>query len=125
MSRGVKGSRHHRWCSGIGRHKDGYVKIRAGKGHPIADRNGWCYLHQLVWWAAGRVVPKGFILHHKNEDKADCRIENIELITRSEHNRHHNKTKSVDPATGRFVGKKAAGRLLDGRTWDEFPEVRP
>lgn len=27
-------------------------------------------------------------------------------------------------ATGRFVGKKAAGRLLDGRTHDEFPEVR-
>lgn len=23
------------------------------------------------------------------------------------------------------VGKKAAGRLLDGRTWDEYPEVRP
>lgn len=26
-----------------------------------------------------------------------------------------------DPRTGRFVGKKAAGRLLDGRTWDELP----
>lgn len=24
----------------------------------------------------------------------------------------------------RKVGKKAAGRLLDGRTWDEFPEVK-
>lgn len=23
------------------------------------------------------------------------------------------------------VGKKAAGRILDGRTWDQFPEVRP
>ena len=23
------------------------------------------------------------------------------------------------------VGKKAAGRLLDGRTWDQFPEVVP
>ena len=23
----------------------------------------------------------------------------------------------------RNVGKKAAGRLLDGRTWDEFPEA--
>ncbi|KKM61107.1 hypothetical protein LCGC14_1535100, partial [marine sediment metagenome] len=22
------------------------------------------------------------------------------------------------------IGKKAAGRLLDGRTWDQFPEVR-
>ena len=26
---------------------------------------------------------------------------------------------------GVAVGKKAAGRELDGRTWDEFPEVRP
>jgi hypothetical protein len=24
----------------------------------------------------------------------------------------------------RRVGKKAAGRLLDGREWNEFPEVR-
>ena len=23
------------------------------------------------------------------------------------------------------VGKKAAGRLIDGRTWDEYPEVKP
>lgn len=27
-------------------------------------------------------------------------------------------------ARGRRVGKKSAGRLLDGRTWDEVPEVR-
>jgi len=27
-----------------------------------------------------------------------------------------------DPNTGRFVGKAAAGRLLDGRTWDEVPQ---
>jgi DNA-binding XRE family transcriptional regulator len=26
-----------------------------------------------------------------------------------------------DPATGRFVGKRRAGRLLDGRTWEEVP----
>ena len=26
-----------------------------------------------------------------------------------------------DSATGRFVGKKRAGRVLDGRTWDELP----
>jgi protein gp37 len=25
----------------------------------------------------------------------------------------------------RRIGKRAAGRMLDGRTWDEFPEVRP
>lgn len=29
-----------------------------------------------------------------------------------------------DGATVRRVGKKAAGRTLDGRTWDEFPEAK-
>jgi len=29
-----------------------------------------------------------------------------------------------DPVCMVRVGKKAAGRLLDGRTWDQFPEVR-
>jgi len=28
-----------------------------------------------------------------------------------------------DKDSGQFVGKKTAGRLLDGRTWDEMPEV--
>lgn len=28
-----------------------------------------------------------------------------------------------DPLTGRFIAKKAAGRLLDGREWNEFPKV--
>ena len=30
-----------------------------------------------------------------------------------------------DPITGRFVGKKRAGRLLDGQIWDQRPEVSP
>lgn len=28
-----------------------------------------------------------------------------------------------DPKTGRYIGKQAAGRLLDGREWNEFPEA--
>lgn len=31
----------------------------------------------------------------------------------------------LDHRTVRRVGKKAAGRILDGRTWNEFPEARP
>lgn len=33
-------------------------------------------------------------------------------------------TSERDPATGRFVGKKRAGRLLDGREWSEFPQMQ-
>lgn len=29
-----------------------------------------------------------------------------------------------DSVTGKYVGKKAAGRLLDGKIWEQFPEVQ-
>ena len=90
----------------------GYVKVRVGREHPLADPNGYAYEHLLVWVAAGRSRPgHGELLHHRNEDKTDNRIENLELVTRAQHNAIHNA--------------RRAGRLLDGRTWDEMPAVRP
>lgn len=31
--------------------------------------------------------------------------------------------RTKDPQTGRFIGKKAAGHLIDGQEWRQFPEV--
>lgn len=123
MPKGNPGSLHYRWSSGVGEHREGYVKVRVGKLHPLSDRNGWTYLHRLIWWAAGRTVPSGYVLHHKNEDKRDNRLENLEAITRAEHNRLHNQDKETDPKTGRFVGKKASGAMLDGVAWRQMPDV--
>lgn len=39
--------------------------------------------------------------------------------------RRADRERRLERATTTYrVGKKAAGRVLDGRTWDEFPEVR-
>lgn len=118
----AKASRQHRWRSGPVA-SNGYVKVRVGKGHPLADPNGYAYEHLVVWVSAGNNRPtRGHVIHHKNEDKTDNRIENLELMTRAQHNSLHNGDKKRD-GDGRFVGKHDAGRVLDGRTWDGFPEV--
>lgn len=38
------------------------------------------HLHRLVWFAAGRDVPDGWEVDHKNGKKRDCRLENLEAV---------------------------------------------
>ncbi|MEY5098697.1 MAG: endonuclease [Pseudomonadota bacterium] len=83
---------------------DGYVKIRVGKTHPLAFGRGYAYEHLVVWVSAGNPrPPKGYLLHHRDEDRTNNRLENLECISRVEHNRLHNAQRGRDPATGRLL----------------------
>ena len=59
--------------------------------------------HVWVWQYNHGKVPKKYHIHHKNEDKSDNRIENLELIQASVHMSLHMQ----DPVRKKFASEMA------------------
>jgi len=95
------------WKGGRTIHSDGYIYLNS-PDHPRAS-NGYVLEHRLVVerhlndvdpdspfleGVHGRKVLKTcFVVHHKNFDKADNRIENLQCMTTSEHKTLHERLK--------------------------------
>ena len=67
----------------------GYVIVK-DPDHPLAGKNGYVLAHRRVVYDAGVEVPPGHHVHHRNGDKTDNRLENLEVLSKSEHHTLHN-----------------------------------
>lgn len=74
---------------------DGYIDNKGRfriyrPDYPRAYALGYVLRSHVVWWLHhGICHPKGTNLHHKNHNKLDDRIENLELLLAGDHVRHH------------------------------------
>lgn len=84
------GPKSKSWKGGRRNH-EGYIQVRE-PGHPHADGCGYVYEHRLVMETyLGRYLKSDEHVHHKNEIKNDNRIENLEVISNSDHAALHHK----------------------------------
>ena len=85
------------WKGGRSVASNGYVLIRVGKDHHLADVRGYAYEHRLVAeQKLGRRLLPGEEAHHKNDNKADNSPDNIEVLTRHRHRVKHRKHENSD-----------------------------
>lgn len=74
----------------------GYVLI-FHPTHPHADCRGYIYEHRLIMEQhIGRYLTNREVVHHKNGNKTDNRIENLQLLTKEGHaSLHSTKTHCI------------------------------
>lgn len=96
-----KPEEHPRWKGGRPIDDHGYIRryITIGK---------WQYEHRYIMeQALGRPLEKHEIVHHKNGDKTDNRIQNLELMNRSSHIKYRHPVKPTIPPINCFLCNKA------------------
>lgn len=86
---GRSGSAASNWKGGRQITAGGHVYIHR-PDHPSANKQGYVMEHRLVMEEhIRRYLTIDEVVHHKNEDKLDNRIENLELMTVEEHRSYH------------------------------------
>lgn len=102
------GKKNPKWRGGKVKLQDGRFAIYA-PDHPHACIFGTHVLEYrlLVEKKIGRYLTNDEIVHHVNGDQTDNRLENLEVMTLSEHAKIHAIDRR-DSETGRFVKRKAA-----------------
>jgi hypothetical protein len=85
ISRGVSGERNAFWKNGRFIDSRGYVKVYSPT-HPNKDSRNRVAEHRLVMEQhLGRYLERNEQVHHKNGNRTDNRIENLELVIMRNH----------------------------------------
>lgn len=108
---GRKGTEHPAWRGGKRVDGDGYIKTYC-PDHPFPRRGGYVFEHvRVMELHLGRKLGANESVHHKDGNKTNNDLANLEVLLRGEHSRLHRKQDTHlrnRDALGRFAGKEVS-----------------
>lgn len=100
---------------------DGYVSVTL---HNDNGEQKTIKLHRIIWETANGSIPNGYDIHHKDHNRTNNSISNLEMIHQSEHRGNHIKGEN-NPNYGNF--KKVECVSLSGeviKTYNSLKETK-
>jgi predicted transcriptional regulator len=87
--------------------------------HPAANNRGYILEHRyVVEQYLGRILKENEHVHHRNGDKFDNRLENLQIVSRSEHAKIHYKEGHLkSPGRGRTLPYSEIEELIKTTNW--------
>lgn len=118
-----KGEKGSNWKGGISISSEGYRFVKKPE-HERANKRGYVLEHILIYEKEhGVKVPPGYCIHHLNGNKQDNRIENLCLMSNSEHTKLHHIGAKRTAETKRKLAQKSKERFKDPKNHPVYKEV--
>lgn len=110
-------------------HSKQMVKARINRdyirAHLRSDDGEWkgIYVHRLVYQAHVGEIPKGMQINHKDENKLNNNLWNLELTTVKENSNYGTRNEKISKANSKRVYQcDKNGKLIE--TWESITEAR-
>lgn len=98
----------------------GYLRVRLYKD----GRPKWFSVHRLIWETFNGEIPEGYEINHISEDKTDCSLNNMNLLTHCQNINYGTRNKRVSVAmTNGKLSDPVLQLTIDEVLVNEYPSI--